>query len=50
MSDAAAEAARRFPYRPGRTVNDFQQDIFREVFIAGAEWAAPSTTGQENER
>ena len=31
------EAARRYPH--SGKIMDYQQDIFRDVFIAGAEWA-----------
>lgn len=42
--EAEAEAARRFPHGPVLTVGDWQQDVFRDVFVAGAEWATGRAT------
>ncbi len=42
------EAARRYPYAYGgekpTIIDDFMQDIFRDVFAKGAEWARREET------
>ena len=47
-SEVEAEAARRYPHGPVPTVGDYQQDIFRDVFIAGARWLAARIVSETN--